>query len=99
MFLKAKQNAWDSKQKAYESKSRPSTATSDTKIGSERLNRILTLETDIIDEDGSLEPKPAATPKRSLNDYNLNYENKIDADEREFVNYELMFQDLPLRET
>ena len=35
--------------------------------------------------------KPAGSTAKKGNDYNEMFENRIDADEREFVNYECMF--------
>lgn len=55
----------------------------------------LFLEYDIIEAE---EPKELDKPKTcqdGVDDYNYLFENKISADEREFLNYDLMFQDIP----
>lgn len=39
--------------------------------------------------------KPKSFKAKKGSDYNEMFENRINADEREFVNYDCMFQELP----
>ena len=100
IFKNAKKNAWDSRRKKKEESKHNE---SENKNGHSTLNhRILYLKQDDIQsfEHNSIKkPMDLSGQKSSQNnqessteaDFNSLFENKIEADEREFVNYDSMF--------
>jgi hypothetical protein len=77
LFKRAKKNAWDRKEE----------------IKSEEVQKNykeLFLDQDEIENEEEMK-KPAGSSSKKGTDYNEMFENRIDADEREFVNYDCMF--------
>lgn len=115
IFKRAKKNAWDARQKRYEERKcgqnlhKPE----QHEVLKSKNQRVLYLEQDDIQnfehnikkpiDIGGPKTEKATTKKVSTDDppvdYNFEFENRIDADEREFVNYDHMFQDLPNSDT
>jgi hypothetical protein len=77
LFKRAKKNAWDRKEEKKSDEI-------------QKNYKELFLDQDEIENEEEMK-KPVGSISIKKGDYNEMFENRIDADEREFVNYDCMF--------